>query len=147
MFSIQTNSGKDIRAHSYFENEDEILLPPGLYFKVIGSLNPAEGLHIIQLREIPPPYPMLAEPFDLSQLKEALPGSKPSSHVSKPPNNARKILNKCYTKADCKNIFEKRQVHYIFLNMRTSSLDLSAKYISQYYCMSSHEVLSALSST
>ncbi|CAF4999664.1 unnamed protein product, partial [Rotaria sp. Silwood1] len=28
IFSIQTSSGKDIRAHSYFDNEDEILLPP-----------------------------------------------------------------------------------------------------------------------
>jgi hypothetical protein len=73
MFSIQTNRGKDIRAHSYFENEDEILLPPGLYFRVMGCLNPAEGLHVIQLREIPPPYPMLAEPFDLSQMKKELP--------------------------------------------------------------------------
>ncbi len=72
MFSIQTNSGKDIRAHSYFEDEDEILLPPGLYFRVMGCLNPAEGLHVIQLREIPPPYLMLAEPFDLSQMKKTL---------------------------------------------------------------------------
>jgi hypothetical protein len=39
----------------------------------MGCLNPAEGLHVIQLREIPPPYPMLAEPFDLSQMKKELP--------------------------------------------------------------------------
>ncbi|CAF4878850.1 unnamed protein product, partial [Rotaria sp. Silwood1] len=70
--------GKDIRAHSYFENEDEILLPPGIYLKVIDCLNPAEGLHIIHLREIPPPYQMVAEPFDLTQLKETLPQSKPT---------------------------------------------------------------------
>ncbi|CAF1249002.1 unnamed protein product [Rotaria sordida] len=82
MFSIQTKTGKEIRAHSYFENEDEILLPPGIYPKVIDSLNPAEGLHIIQLREIPPPYQMLAEPFDLTELNSALPQSKPSSSES-----------------------------------------------------------------
>jgi hypothetical protein len=78
MFSIQTTSGKDIGAHSYFDNEDEILLPPGLYFKVIGCLNPAEDLHIIQIREIQPPYPMLAEPFDLTQMKKELP-TEPST--------------------------------------------------------------------
>ena len=78
MFSIQTNKGKLIRAHSYFENEDEILLPPGMYLRVIGVLNPAEDLHIIQLREIPPPYPMLVEPFDLSKMKQALPSPPPS---------------------------------------------------------------------
>ncbi|CAF4862225.1 unnamed protein product, partial [Rotaria sp. Silwood1] len=77
MFSIQTSSGKDIRAHSYFENEDEILLPPGIYLKVIDSLDPAEDLHIIQLREISPPYQMIAEPFDLTQLKQTLPQPKP----------------------------------------------------------------------
>ena len=82
MFSIQTNSGKLIRGHSYFENEDEILLPPSRYLKVIGSLNPAADLHIIQLREIEPPYSMLAEPFDLSQMKQALPQPKPSSTTS-----------------------------------------------------------------
>ncbi|CAF3850436.1 unnamed protein product, partial [Rotaria sp. Silwood1] len=37
IFSIQTSSGKDIRAHSYFDNEDEILLPPGIYLKVIDN--------------------------------------------------------------------------------------------------------------
>ena len=82
MFSIQTNSGKLIRAHSYFENEDEILLPPGRYLKVIGSLNPADDLHIIQLREIEPPYPMLVEPFSLNPMKQALPETNPSSNAS-----------------------------------------------------------------
>jgi hypothetical protein len=78
VFSIETNSGKLIRAHSYFPQEDEILLPPGIYLKVIGKLSSADGLHIIHLREITPPYKMLADPFDLSQLKQALPQAKPS---------------------------------------------------------------------
>jgi hypothetical protein len=82
MFSIQTNSGKHIRAHSYFENEDEILLPSGIYLKVIDVLNPAEGLFIVQLREIPPPHQMLAEPFDVSEMKQALPQAKPLLDIS-----------------------------------------------------------------
>ncbi len=100
IFSIQTNSGKDIRAHSYFENEDDILLPPGLYFKVIGSLNPAKGLHIIQLREISPPHLMLAEPFDLSQLKQALPGSTPPT---KQENYSTNVTPKPIVKISSKN--------------------------------------------
>ncbi|CAF1227087.1 unnamed protein product [Adineta steineri] len=79
IFSIQTNSGKLIRAHSYFDNEDEILLPPGIYLKVVGCLNPATDLHIIHLQEIEPPYKMLADPFDLSELKHALPPTKQPS--------------------------------------------------------------------
>ena len=82
IFSIQSNSGKHIGAHSYFENEDEILLPPGIYLKVIDRLNPAEGLCIIHLQEISPPHPLLVEPFDLSQMKQALPEAKPSSLTS-----------------------------------------------------------------
>ncbi|CAF2964884.1 unnamed protein product [Rotaria sp. Silwood2] len=80
MFSIQSNSGKEIRAHSYFENEDEILLPSGIYLKVIDIVNPAEDLHIIHLCEILPPHQLLVKPFDLSPLKPALP--QPSSSES-----------------------------------------------------------------
>ena len=76
IFSIQTNSGKHIRAHSYFENEDEILLPPGIYLRVIDVLSPADSLHIIQLREIPVPHEMLAKPFDLGKLEAELPKVK-----------------------------------------------------------------------
>jgi hypothetical protein len=83
LFSIQTNSGRAIRAHSYFGNEDEILLPLGICFQVVDSLTPAEGLHIIHLREIPPPLQTLADPFDLSQWIYILPQSKPSSQVPK----------------------------------------------------------------
>ena len=77
MFSIETSSGKVIRGHSYFQHEDEIILPPGRYLRVIDKSSPAQDLHIIHLREITPPYPMLAEPFDLGVLKKELPPSKP----------------------------------------------------------------------
>ena len=61
MFSIETQSGKLIKDYSYFANENEILLPPGRYFRVIDKLSPAKDLHIIHLREINPPY--LPYPF------------------------------------------------------------------------------------
>lgn len=73
MFSIETKAGKSIRTVSYFQNEDEILLPPGRYLKVIDKSSPAPDLHIVHLREIQPPHPMLAKPFDLSELKQTLP--------------------------------------------------------------------------
>lgn len=82
LFSIETSSGRQIRAHSYFENEDEILLPPGTYLKVIDQLNSDDGLRIIHLREVAPPFPLLTPPFDIS--KVPLPGFvvKPSSSAS-----------------------------------------------------------------
>jgi hypothetical protein len=72
MFSIDTSSGKAIRDHSYFQQEDEIILPPGRYFRVIDQSSPAQDLHIIHLREIVPPHPMLTDPFDLSELRKTL---------------------------------------------------------------------------
>jgi hypothetical protein len=90
MFSIETNSGRLIRGHSYFQHEDEILLPPGRYFKVIDKSSPAQDLHIIHLREIQPPHPMLVEPFDLSELKHTLPPPKP---IPNPPISQKKQEN------------------------------------------------------
>jgi hypothetical protein len=58
-FSIECTSGKDIRHHSYFQSEDEILLPPGRQFQVVSCLEQSGGLHMIQLKEIEPPYPLL----------------------------------------------------------------------------------------
>jgi hypothetical protein len=74
LFSIETKNGKLMRGHSYFQQEDEIILAPGRYLRVIDQLNPAPGLHIIHLREITPPYPMLSDPFDLSELQKNLSG-------------------------------------------------------------------------
>jgi len=57
--TIECTSGKDIRNHSYFQSEDEILLPPGRQFEVISCLKQSGGLHMIQLKETEPPYPLL----------------------------------------------------------------------------------------
>jgi hypothetical protein len=59
LFTIECTTGKDIRKHSSFQNEDEILLLPGRQFKVVSCLNQSGGLYMIQLQEIEPPYPLL----------------------------------------------------------------------------------------
>ena len=59
LFTIECTSGKDIRQHSYFGNEDEILLPPGREFQVVSCLKQSGGLYMIQLKEIKPEYPHL----------------------------------------------------------------------------------------
>jgi hypothetical protein len=55
-FTIECTSGKNIRQHSYFRNEDEILLPPGREFKVVSSLQQSGDLYMIQLEEVEPKY-------------------------------------------------------------------------------------------
>ncbi|CAF0895557.1 unnamed protein product [Didymodactylos carnosus] len=63
LFNIQCISGKVIKPYSQFQTEDEILLLPATQFQVIGKLNPAPNLHIIQLQEIEGKYPLLESPF------------------------------------------------------------------------------------
>ncbi|CAF1308817.1 unnamed protein product [Rotaria sp. Silwood1] len=58
MFTLQCLSAKDIRRHSYYPTEDEVLLMAATQFKVIGCLN-QDNFHIIQLEETSPPFPLL----------------------------------------------------------------------------------------
>ena len=83
MFSIETTSGKLIRSHSYFKQEEEILLPPGIYLEVVDRFSSSDGLNIIHLRETTPPYKMLTDPFDVNQLRKALPDPKPVPNQGK----------------------------------------------------------------
>jgi hypothetical protein len=59
LFHIECENGKDIRRHSYYEKEDEILLLPASYFQVTSYLKMAPDLHAIQLKEIIPEFPYL----------------------------------------------------------------------------------------
>jgi hypothetical protein len=85
LFSIETFSGRHIRSHSYFKKEDEILLPPGTYFKVKTKMNPAEGLYIIHLEELVPPFPLLSPPFDIKPTNPLPPlGAAAATKISEP---------------------------------------------------------------
>ncbi|CAF5149166.1 unnamed protein product, partial [Rotaria sp. Silwood1] len=58
MFTLHAQSARDIRKHSYYPAENEVLLMAATQFKVIGCLNQGT-LHIIQLDETCPPFPLL----------------------------------------------------------------------------------------
>ena len=62
LFAIDCINGKDIKRHSYFAQEDEILLLPCTHLQVVGHLTSTENLHIIHLREVPPPFTLLESP-------------------------------------------------------------------------------------
>lgn len=63
LFNIECFSGKAIGAHSFYKNENEIILMPGTYFQILGKWSPSENLYIIQLRETNPPRQLIAPPF------------------------------------------------------------------------------------
>ncbi|CAF1027517.1 unnamed protein product [Adineta steineri] len=59
MFTIECDSGKDISRHSYFQSEKEVLLLAARQFIVVSCLQPAPGLHMIQLKETKPSITLL----------------------------------------------------------------------------------------
>ncbi|CAF1313294.1 unnamed protein product [Rotaria sordida] len=52
IFTIESHSGKDIRKHSFYSNEDQILLMAASEFKVISSIKQSDNQYIIYLKEI-----------------------------------------------------------------------------------------------
>jgi hypothetical protein len=61
LFSIDCQNGKSVVRHSHFKDkEEEIILMPGSYFKVMGLSNLGEGLQLIDIKESVPPFPTVA---------------------------------------------------------------------------------------
>lgn len=59
LFMISTSNGYNIQNFSFVESETEILLPPGLTFKVTGHINVGNGLTIIQMQQVESPLCLL----------------------------------------------------------------------------------------
>jgi hypothetical protein len=74
LFSIECENGRAIRSHTYFKNENEILLLPGTYFRVAGRIDSGNGLHIIHLVETVSLFPLLQPPYSLQ-------GTSANSHL------------------------------------------------------------------
>ncbi|CAF1496231.1 unnamed protein product [Adineta steineri] len=79
IFMIECLNGKNIRNHSVYENENEILLMPGTYLRVKSKWSPADGLHMIHLEEATPPHQLIAPPGDISTVDDVLSDSLISS--------------------------------------------------------------------
>ncbi|CAF2645522.1 unnamed protein product [Rotaria sp. Silwood2] len=76
MFTLQCQSARDIRKHSYFPAKDEVLLIADAQFKVMGCLDQG-NLHIVQLEETCPPFPLLQPvPVFISQPTNPTPSGK-----------------------------------------------------------------------
>jgi hypothetical protein len=79
LFDIDSYSGKDIRQHSHYSKESEILLLPATQFQIVGSLDSGNGLHVIHLKEIETQVPLLAK------ISPAKPSSLPLKDEGKSP--------------------------------------------------------------
>ena len=58
-FAVESASGKVIRQHSAFEQEDEVLLPAARQFEVVSCLRQGPDLYMVQLREISGDFPLI----------------------------------------------------------------------------------------
>ena len=76
LFTIDCESGKDISRHSYYESENEILLLAARQFVVKDCLEPAAGLHMIQLTETESPIKLLESVPNNSGSKKSTAGRK-----------------------------------------------------------------------
>ncbi|CAF1678823.1 unnamed protein product [Adineta ricciae] len=72
IFEIETKYGKSIREYSHLQNDDEILLLPGINLKVIGSSKHSDGIHIIHLREINSFVDLLLTEYHNPKLEEII---------------------------------------------------------------------------
>lgn len=62
--SIEVINGRNIRGHSYFAKEDEIMMLPGTKMEVQSKFIPAPDLRIIHLKQIKPEEILLESPFE-----------------------------------------------------------------------------------
>jgi hypothetical protein len=62
IINIECDIAKDISRHSFYGSENEILLYPARQFKMISSIEIGNQFHIIQLKEIQPPFPLIYIP-------------------------------------------------------------------------------------
>ncbi|CAF1459896.1 unnamed protein product [Adineta steineri] len=80
LFTIECDSGKDISRHSYFQSEKEVLLLAARQFIVVGCLQPAAGLRMIQLKETKPPITLLQSVTNQSVQTKPTSNSSQSNH-------------------------------------------------------------------
>ncbi|CAF4028856.1 unnamed protein product, partial [Rotaria magnacalcarata] len=76
-FTIECDSGKDIRKYSSIQNEHEILLLAARQFRVEGCLSQGKDFYMIQLKEIQPPFPLI-EPVPPKPSPAPRPSPRPS---------------------------------------------------------------------
>ena len=60
LFNIECHSGRHIQRHSFYPDENEVLLLPGRQFQVVGCGDMGNGLHLVHLKEIDTPFPMIS---------------------------------------------------------------------------------------
>jgi len=111
LFNIHCKKGFDVKQYSSAPTESEILLLPGTYFEVSSVLNVGNGLHIIELKELDPPFEII-KGLKQAHMSTLLPAKPKIPTTPKTPKPSQKHTIKCIncgkdirleqnTKGDC----------------------------------------------
>jgi hypothetical protein len=115
IFEIQCVSTKDVRKHSAFPQECELLLIAATQLKVISSFNAGNGLHTITLKEIEPAYPLIEKPQILPdgkvRWKSDGPDKPPPSTTGQSSSSFVSITTSNSTNADLQRRIGRYQLH------------------------------------
>jgi hypothetical protein len=85
IFMIDCIHGKAIKSRSFYKDENEIILMPGTYLRVIDKWSPNDDLYMIRLQEETPPYQLVASPFTSSSSVNTFSSNKlTTSETSQP---------------------------------------------------------------
>jgi hypothetical protein len=109
LFNIDCHSAKSIKEFSFYPEEEEVLLPPGRQFQVMGCLDQDHGLHIIQMKEIQPKFPLI-NPVPLPPKVS----SKSKQHSISPP--AVQPAPKPLTPPNCGNPHLQKHIEALYLD-------------------------------
>ena len=114
LFTIESDTGKDIGEHSFFEKEDEILLLPGREFEVLTSLNMDNKLTMIHLKEVQPAFPNLSP----------LPSSNPplSTSIISIPSATIAVAEATASPVQPKPIIQPVEVFYFNKNLTSNDI-------------------------
>jgi hypothetical protein len=93
LFEIDCYSAKDIRKHSRYSKENELVLLPATLFQIVANLNVGHELHIIHLKEIESEFPLIekgptanaSSAISIKQVKlEPFSGNVPRTKIMQP---------------------------------------------------------------
>ena len=64
LFSIETINGRRVDGHSYYTDENEVVLLPGTHMQVQSQISPAPDLCIVHFKQVIPTEMLLEPPFE-----------------------------------------------------------------------------------
>ncbi|CAF1663345.1 unnamed protein product, partial [Adineta ricciae] len=155
IFTIKCESARDIRKHSYFPEESEVLIFAATQFEVMSCLDQGD-LRIIQLKETRPPHALL----QLPPVVGPLPQSSPPPAVSVPKEKASSTTNKATAPPTAqsshkllpKSVYRNADLEQAIANQKgKTELRLSYKSLTDkdmeivaYYAIQEHKTLTTL---